>query len=115
MKCPVCGRPTRVLEAEPFGGIGQRVSRQCTAPTSHAHDGAVFTMYEVPETAARAIGMSRLHSAMQVAMRGIEQRRVAVERRRQALVLMRRGKSVSQVARDLGVTGARVRQYLAGQ
>lgn len=113
MLCPHCGRPTRVLRAEPFGEIATRITRICTAPMSHAHAGAQFATYELPETVVGHFGHGKVLEILATTARGVVRRREAVRRRVQALTMLGRGVRASTVARELGITEARVRQIRA--
>jgi hypothetical protein len=56
-----------VVDVEPFGGIGQRVTRTCTVPASTRTKARVFTTYELPDTGVAAFGVPHVLRRLEVA------------------------------------------------
>lgn len=108
MKCPVCGRPTRVLAVEHLANGCTRVRRVCTIPTRAAHGEDEFDTYEVPAAFVAAMGRARFEKLARSVQRGVTARQTA--RARREAVRRLDWARASHIAAHLGITEARVRQ-----
>lgn len=72
--------------------------------------GDVHVTYEVPAAVLRAVGMGRVRRIIKTAQAGARRRKEAKERKARVASLLREGKTVTEVARLVGVTEARIRQ-----
>lgn len=109
VRCPICGRPTRVLAVEQLANGCTRSRRVCTIPERAAHGERELVTYEVPAGVISAVGPSAFERIAQIVQRGFLSRHQARERK--AVVQALWGKEpTSAIARQLGISEARVRQ-----
>jgi DNA-binding NarL/FixJ family response regulator len=113
MLCPHCGRPTRLLRSEALEVGAVRNVRLCTIPTAVAHPHVEFETIELLAATLSDWGPARLQRELARARRGMRQRAAAGDRRAKALKMLAAGRRPSHIARELGITEARVRQYRA--
>lgn len=69
-------------------------------------DGRRLTMYEVPATVLRAVGIGKVQQAMEIWQRGEAQR----SRKQRIIELLEQGIKPTAIAHEVGVTDQRVRQ-----
>lgn len=107
MRCLLCGKPTRILSERQNGVMLLRV-RQCTAKVAHAED--VVTTHELPAAVIGWMGASRLKTRIQVMQRGMLARARAQVHRSAVAAGIAARKTSKAIAREQGITEARVRQ-----
>jgi transcriptional regulator NrdR family protein len=105
MVCPHCGTAdTRVVETRTERkGLMIRRRHEC----GNAHR---FNSYQIHDSTARSIGLAQIRSRLERAAAGIAARAVAFRRQVRARRLLADGMTVAQVAQQLDITAARVRQ-----
>jgi transcriptional regulator NrdR family protein len=110
MKCHTCGTEnTRVLgtRAE-LDGLLIRRRHEC----GNEHR---FNTFQLHESAARSVGLRQLRSSVETLGRGVARRTDAWKRKVRARRLLSQGMSSLQVAQQLGISDARVRQIRSDQ
>jgi hypothetical protein len=99
----------RVLAVEQLANGCTRSRRICTVPDRVAHGERELLTYEVPAAVITAVGLSAFERIAAVVQRGFLSRHQA--RQRKAAVQALWGKEpTSTIARQLGISEARVRQ-----
>lgn len=73
-------------------------------------DGRRITMFEVPATVLKAIGMKRVQEFMEIWQRGERQRNETHSRRRRIVEMLEQNIKPTAIAHEVGVTEERVRQ-----
>lgn len=113
MKCPICGRPTRIVKTETRTDGSAVHVRLCTSLTSFAHPNAYFETIELLASAVGEMGAARIAAGMDRAKRGLRTRAEIALRRERIEAMLRRGLKPERIAAVEKVTGARVRQIRA--
>jgi len=106
MKCPKCGTVDTHVIATRRESDGLLVRRRQECGNKHR-----FNTYELHETSLRSTGIKKIRARLLTVASGIAVRSMARRRRLAAIRMLRQGKSVAQIADEIGVTEARVRQY----
>lgn len=110
MKCPICGRPTKIVASDPLARNGVRHTRVCTAPPIAQHPESMFNTVELLETIVKNFGNAKLVGEMERAQRGFERRAKSLDIHVRVGELLRAGKAIKEIAYDVGVSRTRVAQ-----